>query len=56
LRYISVSLALLLATAGFADTLTLRNGRTVNGTVLTLGGTPREIRVDVGGDPKLQCL
>jgi len=49
LRYISVSLAILLATAGFADTLVLRNGRTVNGTVITLGGTPREIRIDVGG-------
>jgi hypothetical protein len=42
-------LALLLATAGFADTLVLRNGSTVNGAVLSLGGTPREIRVDVGG-------
>ena len=49
MQYTCISLVLLLATAGFADTLTLRNGRTVNGTVLTLSGTPREIKIDVGG-------
>jgi hypothetical protein len=47
-RAISVPLALLLATAGFADTLILRDGRTVNGTYI--GATPREIKIDVGGE------
>jgi hypothetical protein len=39
-------MALALATAGFADTITLKNGRVINGTYL--GGSPREIRVDMG--------
>src|ERR1035441_5488246 len=39
----------MLSTVGFADTLVLRSGRTIDGTVLMLGGTPREIRMDVGG-------
>jgi hypothetical protein len=37
---------LALATAGFADTVTLKNGRVINGTYL--GGTARQIRVDMG--------
>jgi hypothetical protein len=35
-----------MATAGFADTITLRNGRVVTGTYL--GGTARQVRVDTG--------
>jgi hypothetical protein len=38
-------LALAFAGAGFADTLTLRDGRVVNGTYL--GGTARQIRMEV---------
>lgn len=48
MQSISVPLALLLATAGFADTLVLRDGHTVNGTYI--GATPREIKIDVGGE------
>src|SRR5262245_45210167 len=33
-------------TVGFADTLSLRNGKTVNGNYL--GGNARQIRMDVG--------
>jgi hypothetical protein len=39
-------IALLAAGATFADTLTLRNGRVVNGTYL--GGTSRQVRMEVG--------
>jgi hypothetical protein len=46
MRLLYVGIALALATAGFADTITLKNGRVINGTYL--GGTPREIRVDMG--------
>jgi hypothetical protein len=46
MRLIYVGIALALATAGFADTITLKNGRVINGTYL--GGSPREIRVDMG--------
>src|ERR1700683_3902941 len=34
------------ATAGFGDTITLKNGQVVNGTYL--GGTARQVRVDLG--------
>ena len=44
LAYALIGIALV--TAGFADTLTLRNGKTVNGTYL--GGTARQIRMEVG--------
>jgi hypothetical protein len=46
MRLIYIGVALALATAGFADTITLKNGRVINGTYL--GGSPREIRVDMG--------
>ncbi|MBZ5624745.1 MAG: hypothetical protein LAQ69_39505 [Acidobacteriia bacterium] len=39
-------IVLALATAGFADTVTLKNGRVINGTYL--GGTARQVRVEVG--------
>jgi hypothetical protein len=39
-------LALAIAGLGFADTLTLRDGKVVNGTYL--GGTSRQIRMEVG--------
>jgi hypothetical protein len=42
----SVFLGIVLSAACFADTVTLRNGRTVEGTFL--GGDSREIRVAVG--------
>jgi hypothetical protein len=41
-----VWVVLLAASATFADTLTLRNGRVVNGTYL--GGTSRQVRMEVG--------
>jgi hypothetical protein len=37
---------LTLATAGFADTIVLKNGRVINGTYL--GGSPRQVKVEVG--------
>jgi hypothetical protein len=37
---------LAVATAGFGDTITLKNGQVVHGTYL--GGTAREVRVDLG--------
>ncbi len=38
--------ALVLASAGLADTITLKSGRVINGTYL--GGSPRQIKVEVG--------
>ncbi len=46
MRFLYIGMALALATAGYADTIVLKNGRVINGTYL--GGTPREIRVDMG--------
>jgi hypothetical protein len=46
MRWMYVGIVLALATVGFADTITLKNGRVINGTYL--GGTAREIRVDMG--------
>jgi len=46
MRLTTTALAFLLATAALADTITLRNGRVINGTYL--GGTARTIRVDDG--------
>ena len=45
MRLIHYGLVLLLATAGYADIITLKNGRVINGTYL--GGTPRELKVQV---------
>jgi hypothetical protein len=46
MRLIHLAIALALATAGFADTITLRSGRVIHGTYL--GGTARQLRVDTG--------
>ena len=46
MRLIHLAIALALATAGFADTVVLRSGRVIHGTYL--GGTARQLRVDVG--------
>ena len=46
MRIVPALLVLALAGTGFADTLTLRSGRVVNGTYL--GGTARQIRMEVG--------
>jgi len=46
MRLLHFGIALLLATAGYADVITLKTGRVINGTYL--GGTAREVRVEVG--------
>jgi hypothetical protein len=46
MRLLPVAIALCLAAACYADTVTLKNGRIINGTYL--GGTPRQIKVEVG--------
>jgi len=46
MRLLQIGIAFALATAGYADTVTLKNGRVVNGTYL--GGTARQVRVDMG--------
>jgi hypothetical protein len=46
MRLLRISIALAVVTAGFGDTITLKNGDTVNGTYL--GGSAREVRVDMG--------
>ena len=46
MRLLRFALALAVATAGFADTITLRSGRVITGTYL--GGTARQVRVDTG--------
>ncbi len=46
MRLIYAGIALSVASLGFADTLTLKNGNVVNGTFL--GGTAREVRMDLG--------
>ena len=46
MRLIYAGIALLCATLGFADTITLKSGRVINGTYL--GGTARTIRIDDG--------
>jgi hypothetical protein len=46
MRLIHFAIALALATAGFADTVTLKSGRVIHGTYL--GGTARQLRVDTG--------
>ena len=46
MRLLSIGLALACAAIGFADTLTLRSGRVIQGTYL--GGSARQVRVDVG--------
>ena len=46
MRLIPAGIALVCATLGFADTITLKNGRVINGTFL--GGTARTVRMDDG--------
>ena len=46
MRYTLAGIALTLASLAYADTITLKNGNVVNGTYL--GGTARQVRVDVG--------
>src|ERR1700693_6473278 len=46
MRLLPVAIALSLAAACYADVITLKNGRVINGTYL--GGTPRQIKVEVG--------
>src|SRR5689334_14844185 len=49
MRLLQIGIALAIATtACFADTITLKNGRTLNGTYL--GGTARQVRVEVGDE------
>lgn len=45
MRLTFIGIALLLATAGYADIITLKNGRVINGTYL--GGSPREVKVQI---------
>ena len=46
MRLFRLVIAFALAMAGFADTVTLRDGRVLNGNYL--GGTPRQVRLDMG--------
>ena len=46
MRLFCIGLALACATIGFADTVTLRSGRVIQGTYL--GGSARQVRVDLG--------
>jgi hypothetical protein len=46
MRLIYAGIALAFATLGFADTITLKNGRVISGTYI--GGTARTVRVDDG--------
>ena len=46
MRLLQIAIVLAVATAGFADTITLKNGQVINGTFL--GGTARQVRVDLG--------
>ncbi|HWC97810.1 MAG TPA: hypothetical protein VG456_13695 [Candidatus Sulfopaludibacter sp.] len=46
MRLLHIGFALILATAGYADIITLKTGRVINGTYL--GGSPREVKVEVG--------
>ena len=46
MRLLQIGMALAVATIGFGDTITLKNGQVVNGTYL--GGTARQVRVDLG--------
>jgi len=46
MRLIRIAIAFALSTAGFADTVTLKSGRVINGTYL--GGSPRQVKVEVG--------
>ncbi len=46
MRLINAGIVFAIATLGFADTITMKNGNVINGTYL--GGTARQVRVDMG--------
>src|SRR5262252_1447805 len=46
MRLLHFGVALALATGCFADTITMKNGRTLSGTYL--GGSARQVRMDTG--------
>jgi hypothetical protein len=46
MRLFAIGLALLTAAAGFADTVTMKDGRVIQGTYL--GGSPRQVKLEVG--------
>src|SRR5437016_9929742 len=49
LQYAAIVLAIgSIAAIGFADTITMKNGRVINGTYL--GGTARQVKVEVNDD------
>ena len=48
MRMLRLAMVLAVAMFGFADTITLRSGRVIDGTYL--GGTSRQVRVDVGDE------
>jgi hypothetical protein len=45
MRLLAVGLALVTAVAGFADTVTMKDGRVIQGTYL--GGSPRQVKIEV---------
>jgi hypothetical protein len=46
MRLLHIAIVFFLATAGYADVITLKSGRVINGTYL--GGSPREVKVAIG--------
>src|SRR5580693_4808018 len=46
MRLLPLAMAFSLTAVCYGDIITLKNGRTINGTYL--GGTPRQIKVEVG--------
>ena len=46
MRILSIGIVFTLAAACFADTVTLKSGRVINGTYL--GGSARQVRLDAG--------
>lgn len=46
MRLSRLGIIFLVASVGFADTITLKSGRVINGTYL--GGSPRQVKVEVG--------
>lgn len=46
MHFLRIGLVLILATASYADIITLKSGRVINGTYL--GGSPRDLKVQIG--------
>ncbi|HEV2446350.1 MAG TPA: hypothetical protein VGS58_10525, partial [Candidatus Sulfopaludibacter sp.] len=46
MRLLRIAIVLAVVTAAYADVITLKSGRVINGTYL--GGSPRELKVQVG--------